>query len=89
MKIYKLNSNELYTNLVSYSNVEDFINEYYLDFSSGKLLYADHFALKNNSIVLLVKQLSINIADQKINFYKILVDNSTYWIKDIEMFKEI
>lgn len=89
MKIYKLNSNELYYNLVSYSNVEEFINEYYSDFSSGKLLYADNFTLKNNSIILLIKELSINIADQKINFYKILTDSGTYWIKDIEIFKEL
>lgn len=87
MKLFKLNTNELSTTIVSYSNLEEFIGTY--EHNENKLIYADNLNLSKNSIVLLIKQIQIKILNQDIKFYKILTDNGIYWIKSIELFEEL
>ena len=81
MKFLILRSENLYTNFINYYDIENYYND--------QLLYADNFNLKNNTIIILLKEKEIEIGSENIKFYKIFSAYGEYWIKNIDGFEEI
>ncbi len=81
IKILILKTSNIYENFINYSNLENF--------DGSDILYADNFNLKNNSIVIILKEKELEFYNEKIKFYNIFSAHGKFWIKNIDKFQEL